>query len=282
MRVATNAILAPKNGRLLPTSRKSSHGFTLLELLVVIAIIAILAAMLLPALSRTKQKTQRTQCVSNLRQIGLAVELYKQNNEGRYPTESGQNWMSFRLGGGDPTTNSAVRFGLEWASDRILWSYTTSREVYSCPCDRGMNIAPWMQPFDSNYKTVGSSYKYNTRPWNPDGFTRVPQKDYPRGLAGKKESWISQPSRYILLHEPPASPYWDNGWFYFFWHYGRGKATIREPYSRNATDRSISPVLFADLHADNHDFTIAIRSSPSYPMEPTPLWYWYEPVQGAP
>jgi len=66
---------------------KVARGFTLIELLVVIAVIALLLAILLPSLSMARMHAKRVASASNMRQIGLAMELYTQDNRGGFPRE---------------------------------------------------------------------------------------------------------------------------------------------------------------------------------------------------
>jgi prepilin-type N-terminal cleavage/methylation domain-containing protein/prepilin-type processing-associated H-X9-DG protein len=65
--------------------RSGQRGFTLIELLVVIAIIAVLAALLFPVLANARESARLTTCSNNLRQIGMAVQLYRNDFEGYYP-----------------------------------------------------------------------------------------------------------------------------------------------------------------------------------------------------
>jgi prepilin-type N-terminal cleavage/methylation domain-containing protein len=278
MLVITKAILTLQHRARLRSKRESCRGFTLIELLVVISIIAILAAMLLPALSRSKEQARITQCLGNFHQIGAGLQMYRNEHDSRYPAISGGHWVSFRLGGGDPDPMAQSLLSLEWATNRILWPYTHSRELWRCPSDRGGPFSSFAPPSGKSiYDWVGCSYKYNEAPWHVNA-TLLPLKGI---LAGEKETWITSPARYIAIHEPPAMPYnGDYGWSYMFWHYARGPAVIANLSQRRAN--FISPALFADGHAHKHDFTREITSLPMFPSEPTPDWYFYEPAQANP
>src|SRR5258706_6346871 len=81
--------------------RRASAAFTLIELLVVIAIIAILASLLLPALSSAKEAAKVTKCLSNQRQIGIAFQMYRDENNTKFPP-LGPAYSPFEFGGGDP------------------------------------------------------------------------------------------------------------------------------------------------------------------------------------
>jgi prepilin-type N-terminal cleavage/methylation domain-containing protein/prepilin-type processing-associated H-X9-DG protein len=135
--------------------RNAKRGFTLIELLVVIAIIAILAAMLLPALAKAKQSARRVACTSNLRQWGLALTMYLDDNNQIFPDFSIANNTPGAPSGYDQdnihwtdlATFAAGGFGNRawfnalppYVSQKPLWQYAANpadfvngRSIFNC------------------------------------------------------------------------------------------------------------------------------------------------------
>jgi prepilin-type N-terminal cleavage/methylation domain-containing protein len=112
-----------------PRARRS--GFTLIELLVVIAIIAILAAILFPVFARARESARRTSCVSNVKQLGLAMTMYVQDFDGRYPDRA--FWSN-------PPASPLAYPCKPCRTDNGIWKnlvqpYVKNTQLFICPSD---------------------------------------------------------------------------------------------------------------------------------------------------
>ena len=135
--------------------RTHNAAFTLIELLVVVAIIAILASMLLPGLARAKGAARSVQCLNQMRQLGLAVGLYADENEDEFPRSQHSAFAHGQLPWGRAI---APQLG----SGQAAWTNLLSG-VYRCPQDR--RTEPW---------SYGQNVYFELDPENDD-YTGSPQ-----------------------------------------------------------------------------------------------------------
>jgi type II secretory pathway pseudopilin PulG len=200
----------------------------LIELLVVIAIIAILAALLLPALARAKEKAQAIQCLSNIRQVGMASSLYLGDYNDRYPPAKTKNGTLTQLSWvgntGLKSPYSSLTAEERWLSEYLVKAAPEARvEVARCPSDK----KSYLGTGNSGYQDFGSSYLANLN------FTFINQiyslSTSPNDADAKsiKVSEVAKPSRFVVFTSWGA--YWV-GWHhwdvsteprfaYLMWHW---------------------------------------------------------------
>lgn len=143
-----------------------SRGFTLIELLVVIAIIAILAGMLLPALSKAKEKAKRTKCMNSLRQVGIASQMYADDNNNILP----------------PMVDNRNQVG-NWSWDMPqdvvsnLLGYGFQRDILYCPSFTEQNNDD-LWNFTQRFKVLGYAFATQGSPAlaASNVFERIQQK----------------------------------------------------------------------------------------------------------